>query len=507
MSSFFFVRKGSMAKHVFEQVTDAKVAAEKIYKYIRKQRVEHPEDLADLLSEVAAELMCSVDSCHRADFLIREKDDKRGATTAMQEVMDAINTFKNQLGYLVSQADYCLHGVTGRRVRSDGYSHRPDNRLPLLKPATIAAGLEGVKSDFKEWRMERRTEGWVLVVETHPIRISDPRYDVIVDFGPFNIELQLSQLARGVHKPYKLVAIHPNIVAGHPRTTHPHVKNDLLCEGAGEGMIRKALRVGDLQSFLIIISQILTTYNPGSPYLRLEYWSKLLPRGANPRPHASFGEDESDEPVCQLCENEIEEPFNCSLCGRIICEECSHYCDDHDRTICTTCMNTMRSEHRGCADCEDFGSDICRVEVQRSCADCGRIFAMSTMHGCVARATWLCHNCFDSRVRDRRPCCEQWESSNCPLASRMPRTETGFAAPENNPALHEAQVILDRLQGRPPNNRGEDIVPPPPPAPFPRRQQRDGFIDTAPDDGVGGFGPPQAAVANANPANASPRNG
>jgi hypothetical protein len=499
MSFFFFVRKGSMAKHVFEQITDAKVAAEKIHKYIRKQRVEYPEDLADLLSEVAAELMCSVDACHRADFLLREKDDKRGATLAMQEVMNAITTFKNQLGYLVSQADYCIHGVMGRRGPNDGYSHHPDNRLPLLKPSAIAAGLEGVKADFKAWRMERRTEGWVLVVETHPIRIADPRYDVIVDFGPFNIELHLSQLARGVNKPYKLVAIHPNIVAGHQATTHPHVKNDMLCEGAGEGMIRKALKVGDLQSFLIIISQILATYNPGSPFLRLEYWSKLLPRGANPRPHASFGEDESDEAVCQLCENEIEEPYNCSLCGRQICEECSIYCDEHDRTICTNCIIVMRTEHRGCADCDDFGMDYCRIEVRHSCMDCSRMYEVSLMHsGCTRNpSVWLCRECFNLRIRDRRPCCVHWETTpGCPLALRMQRTETGFAAPESpNPALRAA---LDVVQAHIPNP-GEDA-----PYPLPtdmRRQQRDGFIDTAPDDGVGGFGPPQAAVANANPQN------
>jgi len=457
-----------MAKPLsFETITDAEKGAELIHKYIRRQRVEFPDDLADLISEIAAELLCSVDACHRADFLLREKNEKKEAGIAMNEVMTAITTFKNQLGFLVSQADYCTNGVNGVRKADAKYAHKPNNKLPLLPANMIAQGLNGLKADFRGWSIERRTDGWVLVVETNPVQIADPRYDVVVNFGVFNIELILSQLARGVGKPYQIVALEPNICEGH---SHPHLRAKSLCEGNGEAMIRKALQVGDIQSFLIIISQILATYNPGSPYLRLEYWSKKLPRGPNPRPHASFGVDESGESVCTICDGETSDPYNCSLCNNIVCESCSNYCDDMDRTICNRCKNRLLEDRIGCSGCSHYGNPQCAVDVRRECADCHDTFLSANIVRCAARNINMCRNCFNRRTSENRPCCASWESTpTCPMLPLISNTAGGFAG---------TAVAAPPIAGADP-----EAVP---------RRRDGGFIDTAPDDGIGGFAPTAA---------------
>jgi len=446
----------------FETITDATKSAELIHKYIRRQRVEFPDDLADLISEIAAELLCSVDACHSADFLLREKNDKKEASILMDEVMMAITTFKNQFGFLISQADYCLHGVNGTRLSNEKYTHKPNNRLPLLPVSMIAQGLNGIKADFRDWRVERRTNGWVLVVETHPVKIADPRYDVVVNFGPFNIELILSQLARGVSKPYIITALEPNLSENH---THPHIRTNVLCEGTGESMIRKALQVGDIQSFLIIVSQILSTYNPASPYLRLEHWSKNLPRGPHPRPHADFGIDESSDSICPICEDEVGDPYNCTLCGDTVCEECNSYCSTHETTICGRCRDRLRSSDGvGCPNCSDLGISGCVIGVRQVCQDCGVRLPSTELMYCSARARYMCRNCYNSRAREQRACCPGWTTTpTCMLLSRLSHAPEGTA--------EDIRPIQDSDADRP-----EPV-------------RREGFIDTAPDDGVGGFAP------------------
>ena len=459
----------------FETITDATKGAELIHKYIRRQRVEFPDDLADLISEIAAELLCSVDACHSADFLLREKNNKKEAGIVMNEVMTAITTFKNQFGFLISQADYCLHGVNGTRLANDKYAHKPNNRLPLLPVSMIVQGLNGIKADFRGWSIERRTDGWVLVVETHPVKIADPRYDVVVNFGPFNIELILSQLARGVSKPYIITALEPNVSETH---IHPHIRTNVLCEGNGESMIRKALQVGDIQSFLIIVSQILSTYNPISPYLRLEYWSKKLPRGPNPRPHANFGNDESSDSVCPICEDDIGDPYTCALCGDTICEECSSYCSDRERTICSRCRNRLRSERVGCPSCSHIGNTGCAIEVRQDCQDCSEPILPTNLIRCNARNRYMCRDCYDARAHDQRPCCSEWATTpSCPMLSLLSRAAavTGFAASPNlQPPYRDIRDEPEQA------DTDEDR---------PAVRREGGFIDTAPDDGVGGFAP------------------
>ena len=54
--------------------------------------------------------------------------------------------------------------------------------------------------------------------------------------------------------------------------THPHVQDELLCEGEGRSAIRAALAECRLHDFFMLVSQLLHTYGRGSAYVELDNW-------------------------------------------------------------------------------------------------------------------------------------------------------------------------------------------------------------------------------------------
>lgn len=413
-----------MAETILEISEDAEIAGELVYRAMTLSRAKTPGDVAQLIQLTANELLNYIEVCQQAEFKVADGF-KSLASNLIGDVREQINLLKNQLGYMTSQIDYCMDSIVGQARSQRSYSHAAAN-AELQSPADISRSLQRLNQDFDSWRIERRTGGTSLIIRTHPISLYDPRYDVNVEFGQFEISLNLNQLSRGVPKPYSVSALTPNDQVD-PNIPHPHVRSSRLCEGNGERPLRRALTNCDILGFALIINQTLCTYNEVSPYRPLAVWSARLPKGPNALPNRSnmsydegvraarllhnqgqqpnqvsspagwqqiptppFGADEDDEseddnldgvPECDNCGDESpNDLYACDQCGRSVCDNCIQHCMNSERSLCERCVSEYIRQGISCdEDCEYYNDDSClvrRVESQQNrqrsiCRSCG----------------------------------------------------------------------------------------------------------------------------------------
>ncbi len=189
-----------------------------------------------------------------------------------------------------------------------------------------------------------------ITVRTEPIVLGE------IDLGPFDIRFEWKRLT--LSPPYWAVAVDPRPARSDSELVHPHVRNTTLCEGDGKVPIRRSLDQCRLCDFFLTVSQVLNTYNAGSPYVSLAHWDGNL--------CADCGTvmDEEDECFCPVCHNNVcwDCGSHCDGCEERCCQHCIATCDDCDEPHCSFCL-------KSCPDCQgDFCVD-CRDEDGR-CAEC-----------------------------------------------------------------------------------------------------------------------------------------
>ena len=183
----------------------------------------------------------------------------------------------------------------------------PHNRA-IASLGDVFADLRALHDEFSEVRIESKAHQ--LIVVTDEIHLEH------FNLGRFEIVLNWRRL--GEARAYDVVALDPAPAASDSSTTHPHVRDDSLCEGDGHAPIHNALRQGRLLDFFILVRQILETYNPDSAYIRLSSWN-----GATCHDCGSLAaEDETT--LCDRCETDL-------------CCDCSSCCTDCARSCCSGC--------------------------------------------------------------------------------------------------------------------------------------------------------------------------
>jgi hypothetical protein len=125
--------------------------------------------------------------------------------------------------------------------------------------------LVALGDEFEDLSYDVR--GRRLSVTTEPIVLEG------VYLGPFEIQLQWARLARSDTTAYRILAKDPHPAESRDNVTHPHVMDEILCEGDGRHAIRQALAQDRLLDFFTLIAGILRTYNPESPSVELALWS------------------------------------------------------------------------------------------------------------------------------------------------------------------------------------------------------------------------------------------
>jgi len=225
----------------------------------------------------------------------------------------------------------------------------PDTKLPKL--SNLVEELVQLHAEFGSYDFDKAAN--TLSVETEPITLDG------IYLGPFKIELQLEKLSNLYRESsYCCIALDPHPAATSDEVTHPHVSNERVCEGDGVVAIRTALEQGRLCDFFTMVSNILNTYNPDSPYIPLADW---------------------DGEPCYECGYvmDSENSYYCSYCDRSFCEECSTYCHSCDETICLGCAAR-------CQVCEVL---VCPGCAQTRCIECECVCCES----CIEEG--LCPDC------------------------------------------------------------------------------------------------------------------
>jgi hypothetical protein len=194
----------------------------------------------------------------------------------------------------------------------------------------IYADLLAVEDEFDEIEFDIRHER--LSVTTEPITLRDTY------LGPFEIRLDWGRASSDAA--YRIIATDPHPAESRETCTHPHVLDEILCEGHSRHAIRQALVQGRLLDFFTLVANGLRTYNEESPFVSLEIWHGVS--------CADCGAvvDEEERYVCQRCEETI-------------CPGCESACCDCDDSCCSQCIT-------GCAVCDD---NFCR-KCLKPCKEC-----------------------------------------------------------------------------------------------------------------------------------------
>ncbi len=212
----------------------------------------------------------------------------------------------------------------------------------VLGPAIIFEELKSAQDEFNDVVYDGEEN--VLSVVTEPITLED------IDLGPFRIALYLNKLQEMYHKiPYYIIAVEPNPAAKDEGVTHPHVNNEILCEGEGAGAIRAALEEGRVYDFFCMVRSVLQTYNPDSPYVALSDWAGTACSDCG------YVMDSDSAAYCSYCNDPICDDCSrvCRDCGEIVCNECASRCEVCDKPLCPRCAKTQ------CNECEILCCESC----------------------------------------------------------------------------------------------------------------------------------------------------
>jgi len=200
--------------------------------------------------------------------------------------------------------------------------------------------LDLIALQQEPFELETDADERELCVTTEPVVLEG------IDLGRFQIRLKLD----GLHeeRSYRVVALDPAPAASNRSVTHPHVNDEVLCEGDGSVSVRKALAEGRLFDFFTMVDRLLHTYAAGRAHIELDQWQGM---GCH---DCGCVVDEDDYFVCTRCDQVIcpECSSTCTHCDQCVCAGCSICCHHCNEVVCLRC-------HKACAEC-----------LEQMCSDC-----------------------------------------------------------------------------------------------------------------------------------------
>jgi hypothetical protein len=209
--------------------------------------------------------------------------------------------------------------------------------------AALEREFDGVRIDLADHK---------IAVTTQPIELDGVylgRFEIVFDWEAFG--------RRGCC--YEVVALNGHASSVDDSVTHPHVRDNDLCEGEAASGLRSALDAGRLFDFFVIVAQTLATYNPGSAYVSLDQWHGAACSDCG----ATVSDDDSTS--CERCESTLCDDCGggCASCGRTICSECDYLCAGCQENHCGSCVTR-------CTACRNNFCERCLIDDQcQRCRD------------------------------------------------------------------------------------------------------------------------------------------
>ena len=258
----------------------------------------------------------------------RQRAQQRGWRLAVRrcerDLRAMTNTLYGELGSIAQQLEFSTQTAEPTATVQDVYQD-----------------LLALHDEFDEvsWDRPRQT----LSVTTEPIELEG------VYLGEFEIRLDWGNLVEGHPGNYRVVAIDAHPASSNEDVTHPHVNDEAVCEGDGRVPIRNALQQGRLFDFFVIVSNLLRTYNSGSPYVALSDWHGVTCSDCG----SSTCDDERW--TCSKCDSEICDGCRCSCsdCGEAYCGECIESCEGCLDHYCRSCLKHSEEDLLFCRGCLD----------------------------------------------------------------------------------------------------------------------------------------------------------
>lgn len=298
-----------------------------------------------------------------------------------------------------------------RRLRILLQDREDDARLD--PPRQI--GWRDLYSDLMQLQEEfaQVTINWqegILAVHTDPIVLHG------IALGPFAIQFRWRLWPKHEEVScWTIVALEAHASNVNPAVTHPHVSGEELCAGDAAIPMMKALREGRLAEALLLIRAVLSQYNSGSAYVRLEEWSGI---------------------GCHDCGNAVTEDIwtHCDGCNHYFCSNCAGSCSCCDIARCLGCLSSCaRCEEACCSGCQVTSSvsdkSYCRHCLEE-CAICGERMAPDE----IDEESGLCSHCQESDQS-----AEQLESAE-EVAVVEADDGDEVLHPESLPHCHELQA-------------------------------------------------------------------
>lgn len=291
----------------------------------------------------------------------------------------------NAAQVLRRQLDYPLRACAERLQEVSRQVSSAERPFGVASVRDIFGDLIALSDEFEDVSLQLPAQ--TLSVTTSPIVLED------IELGPFGIRLSWVQV--GQRHPYAVVATAPNPSRTSEETTHPHVRDEVLCEGDGQVPIDKALRAGRLLDFFQIVNRILNSYNPASAYVSLSEWEGV---------------------ACGDCGDSVDpdDVTECERCGSSLCQTCPSSCGKCDVFCCNECVTN-------CRGCGEAVCDRCTAE----CAGCSRFFCTECLED-----SGLCKACEEIQHATR----SNREETTPVQAQATAPAAAGEAAQESVPA-------------------------------------------------------------------------
>ena len=239
---------------------------------------------------------------------------------------------------------------------------------PVAAPTArwFLAELQQIEADVGNLEIDLKTIS--IGALTEPITLEG------FELGSFEIRLPWEKAGSATYLSFEVVARGPNRSAVNNDVTHPHVKGARLCAGDAAVPIKRALEQGRLADAFNLVRGVLTTYNPASPFVRLEEWEGT---------------------TCADCGRSVSsaELSCCQACGSDVCDDCSSFCQGCDDTRCLGCLAACSVCHQSCCgNCLDLTAATgrsCCANCRINCARCSAVFGADE----AAQNLELCLRC------------------------------------------------------------------------------------------------------------------
>jgi hypothetical protein len=227
-----------------------------------------------------------------------------------------------------------------------------DNVPPARAPRRLSTAAEIYRElvalQQEPFEIEIDLKARRVSVRTEPIELDS------IPLGRFEIRLEWPQLPDPLEA-YRIVALDPNPAASDDTVTHPHVRDERLCEGDGRAGIRSALAEGRLYDFFTIVDRLLHTYARGQAFVELSQWS-----GTRCTDCAAIVVDD-DGSSCERCNATIccDCTSSCRHCDRVCCASCIDSCWQCEESTCPHCLEPC-SQCQACVCPDCLTNQLCR---------------------------------------------------------------------------------------------------------------------------------------------------